>query len=301
MIERKDIEFKVGDGITLRGWLYLPDSGRGKKFPAISMAHGFASVKEHRLDVFARKFAEAGFVVMVHDHRNFGASDGTIRHDIDPWTQISDWRRAISFLETLEPVDPARIGIWGSSYSGGHVLVLGATDRRIKAVVSQVPTISGFEAGMRRVLPEGIAPLEAAFDEDERNTFAGEAPRMQLVVGSDRSQAASFRAKEAIDYYLQPLPEGVWQNMVTVRSGRLARMYEPGIWAPRVSPTPLMMIVATKDTITMTDLELDAFENARHPKKLVMVEGNHFDPYVKEFDRASGAAIDWFSQHLQDG
>jgi uncharacterized protein len=301
MIERKDVEFKVEGGITLRGWLYLPDSGGTKKFPAISMAHGFASVKEHRLDAFARKFAEAGFVVMVHDHRNFGSSDGTIRHDIDPWTQISDWRRAISYLETLEPVDPARIGIWGSSYSGGHVFVLGATDRRIKAVVSQVPTISGFEAVMRRVLPEGIATLEAAFDEDERKTFAGKAPRMQLVVGSDRSQAATFRAQEAIDYYLQPLPEGAWQNLVTVRSARLARMYEPGIWAPRVSPTPLMMIVATNDTITMTDLELDAFENARHPKKLVMVQGNHFDPYVKEFDRASEAATDWFSQHLRDG
>jgi dienelactone hydrolase len=62
--------------------------------------------------------------------------DGAVRHDIDPWRQIADWRRAISFLEALPEVDAARIGVWGTSYAGGHVLVLGATDRRIRAVVS---------------------------------------------------------------------------------------------------------------------------------------------------------------------
>jgi hypothetical protein len=42
-------------------------------------------VKEHGLDRFASAFAEAGFVVTVHDHRGFGASDGLPRQDIDPW------------------------------------------------------------------------------------------------------------------------------------------------------------------------------------------------------------------------
>jgi dienelactone hydrolase len=88
-------------------------------------------VKEHGLERFARAFAEAGFVALVHDHRNFGASDGAVRHDIDPWRQIADWRRAISFLESQPEVDATRIGVWGTSYAGGHVLVLGATDRHI--------------------------------------------------------------------------------------------------------------------------------------------------------------------------
>jgi dienelactone hydrolase len=86
-------------------------------------------------------------VVLLHDHRNFGASDGTVRHDIDPWCKIADWRRAISYLESLPEVDAGRIGVWGTSYAGGHVIVLGATDRRLRAVVAQVPTISGFEQG----------------------------------------------------------------------------------------------------------------------------------------------------------
>ena len=54
-------------------------------------------------------FAENGFIVLLHDHRNFGASDGEPRQDVDPWRQIADWRGAISFIERLEVVDSKRI------------------------------------------------------------------------------------------------------------------------------------------------------------------------------------------------
>ena len=132
------------------------------------MAHGYAGVKEHGLTRFAHAFANAGFVVLLHDHRTFGVSDGEPRQDIDPWRQIADWRRAISYLEARPEVDPKRIGLWGTSYAGGHALVLGATDRRIACIVSQVPTISGYQQGLRRVAPEAVAALEAALNDDER-------------------------------------------------------------------------------------------------------------------------------------
>lgn len=300
MVERRDIEFEVEGGDHLRGWLFVPKTGVAPN-PAISMAHGYAGVKEHGLERFARAFADAGFVVLVHDHRNFGASDGAIRHDIDPWRQIADWRRAVSLLESLPEVDASRIGIWGTSYAGGHVLVLAATDRRVRAVVSQVPTISGYEQGLRRVPPDAVAALERLFDEDERAQFRGEPPRRQQVVGDNPSVPASYRAKDAISFYLQPLPPGSWTNDVTVRSGRLARMYEPGAWIARVSPTPLLMIVASADHITLTDLELRAYEQALEPKQLVMIEGGHFDPYLGQFARTSAAAVAWFHQHLTYG
>jgi uncharacterized protein len=262
------------------------------------LAHGYAGAKEHGLERFAKAFTEAGFIALVHDHRNFGASDGAVRHDIDPWRQIADWRRAISFLESRPEVDAPRIGVWGTSYAGGHVLVLGATDRRIRAVVAQVPTISGYEQGLRRVPPEAVAALEHQFDEDERAQLRGEPPRLQQLVNADPSVAASYRTPDAIAFYLQPLPEGVWKNEVTVRSGRLARMYEPGSWAARVAPTPLLIIVALTDNITLTDVQLRAYEQMLEPKKLVTVEGGHFDPYLKQFSRASEAAVSWFRHHL---
>lgn len=97
MTTRKEVEFDVGGGVKLRGWLFIPATS-ANACPAITMAHGFAGVKEHRLEAYATAFADSGFVVLVHDHRGFGASDGNPRNDIDPWQQIADWRRAISFL-----------------------------------------------------------------------------------------------------------------------------------------------------------------------------------------------------------
>lgn len=296
MVKRSDVEFEVDGGVKLRGWLYTPP-GEGRR-PAITMAHGYAGVKQHGLEPFARAFAEAGFVVLLHDHRGFGASEGTPRHDIDPWRQIADWRRAISYLESLDVVDPARIGLWGTSYAGGHAIVLGATERRLRCVVAQVPTISGYEQGLRRIAPENVAAIEEAFADDDRAQLRGEAPRRQAIVSADAAVAASYRARDAIDFYLQSLPEGVWENNVTVRSTRAARMYEPGQWIARVSPTPLLMVVATRDAITLTDLELAAYERALQPKRLVTIEGGHFDPYLSQFQISSTAALEWFKQHL---
>jgi hypothetical protein len=198
----------------------------------------------------------------------------------------------------LPEVDANRIGLWGTSYAGGHAIVLGATERRVRAVVAQVPTISGFEQSLRRIPPDGVAALERAFAEDDRAQFRGEPLRRQLVVSDDPTVAASYRSQDAIDFYLQLLPEGVWENSVTVRSTRAARMYEPGTWVDRVSPTPLLMVVALADTITVTDLALAAYQRALEPKKLVTIQGGHFDAYLPEFHISSAAAIAWFREHL---
>ena len=295
---RSEVAFMADGNEELGAWLYLPES-KASHNPAITMVHGYAAVKEHGLAKFAEAFADAGFVVLLHDHRTFGISGGEPRQDVDPWRQVADWRRAISYLQSRPEVDPDRIGLWGTSYAGGHALVLGATDRRIACVVAQVPTISGYQQGLRRVAPEGIAALEAALNDDERAQLSGEPPRRQRIVSADGAVPAAYRTKEAIDFYLQPLREGTkWENAVTARSTRLARMYEPGAWVSRVSPTPLLMVVASHDTITLTDLALTAYEQALEPKKLVVISGGHFAPYLSEFHISSDAAIDWFRQHL---
>ncbi|WP_255506071.1 alpha/beta hydrolase [Mycolicibacterium sp. 018/SC-01/001] len=295
-VRRRDVELSGKDGVTLRGWLYRP-AGPGPH-PAITMAHGFAGVKEHGLHRFAQLFAEAGFVVLVHDHRGFGSSDGSPRGDVDPWIQIADWRHAISFLESQPDVDPQRIGLWGTSYSGGHAIVLGATDRRLRAIVAQVPTISGYQQSLRRVAPDQVSALEAAFIDDDRRQFQGQPPATQAVVSADPATPAAYRAPDAVAFYTQPVPEGAWTNSMTVRSSRAARNYEPGTFLARVSPTPLLMIVALHDTITNTDLALAGYEYALYPKALVTIDGGHFHPYLDGFDQAGPAARDWFARHL---
>jgi len=298
MVLRLDVSVPAEGGIELGAWLFRPQADG--IYPAITMAHGFAGTRQHGVERFARAFVAAGFVVLVHDHRNFGTSGGEIRGDIDPWQQIADWRRAISYLEARPEVDPTRIGLWGTSYAGGHAIVLGATDRRVRCVVAQVPTISGYEQGLRRVSPEALPVLEQAFADDERDQFHGQPPRRQAVVSGDPSVPAAYRSQEAIDFYLQPIPSGLWENEITLRSTRAARMYEPGNWISRVSPTPLLLIVARDDRLTVTDLALAAYERALEPKRLVLIPGGHFDPYLNEFPRAEAAATEWFREHLLD-
>jgi hypothetical protein len=215
-----------------------------------------------------------------------------------PWAQIADWRHAISFLQDQPQVDAERIGLWGTSYAGGHAIVLGATDRRIKAVVAQVPTISGYQQSLRRVPPDQVHTLEAAFSDDDRARHRGRPSATQAVVSADPAVPAAYRSADAVAFYTQPLPKGAWTNEMTVRSSRAARIYEPGVYLPRVSSTPLLMVVALADSVTNTDLALTGYEQTLQPKALVTIPGGHFDPYLDQVATARAAAADWFTRHL---
>jgi dienelactone hydrolase len=297
MFRKEDVRFPAEGGVELSAWLFVPDR-QASPHAAITMAHGYAGTKYHGIEPMAEAFAEAGFVVLLHDHRGFGDSGGEPRNDVNPWQQITDWRRAISYLQDRPEVDENRIGLWGTSFSGGHAIVLGATDKRLKAVVAQVPTIDGYASGLRRLPPEAVENLEAQFAADERAQLRGEPPTTVAIVTDGSGKPASYSAPDAVDFYLRPVPKGVWENKVTVRSTRWARMYAPGEFIERVSPTPLLMLVADHDHVVLTDLVLKGYQRALEPKQLVTLKGGHFDPYLREFKTSSLAAVDWFRTHL---
>ncbi|WP_111428880.1 alpha/beta hydrolase [Rhodobacteraceae bacterium DSL-40] len=296
---RKDIEFKTEDGVTLRGWHYVPE-GAGGPAPTIVMAHGFSAVKEMYLDRFAEAFAEAGLASIVFDNRNFGASDGEPRYEIDPWQQVRDYRDAITYAETLPETDAERIGIWGSSYSGGHVLVVGAIDRRVKCVVSQVPLASGHGNARRLIRADFLAGVQGMFDADRRARMKGEAPAMIPVVDEDPSAPSALPTPDSWKWFTETGKARApsWKNEVTLRSVEMFTEYEPGSYAAFVSPTPLLMVVALGDVLTVADLALATYEQALEPKRLVALKGGHFDAYVNDFGSASTPAVDWFRQHL---
>ena len=74
--------------------------------------------------------------------------------------------------------------------------------------------------------------------------------------------------------------------------------YEPGAYIEYISPTPLLMVVAAGDHLTVADEAIAAYNRALEPKKLALLRGGHFDAYVKDFAASSGAARDWFAEHL---
>jgi len=283
----------------LRGWFYTPDRASGKT-PAIVMAHGFSAVKEMYLDRFAEHFCATGLAAVVFDNRNFGASDGQPRQEIDPWAQVRDYRHAITWTRTQGEINPDRIGVWGSSYSGGHALVVGAIDRRVKCVVSQVPLISGYRTIQRLVRPDFIGPLRAQLDADRDARFRGEVPAMIPVVAADPLAPSALPTPDSYQWFIETGRERArsWRNEVTLRTLEMLMEYEPGSYIARISPTPLMLVVAVNDTLTVADLAITAFNEALEPKRLVLLEGGHFDAYIKDFEPAANSASDWFLTHL---
>lgn len=282
--------------VHLDGWLYVPE--REGPSPAILMSHGFAAVKELYIDKFAEAFAEAGYVVVLYDHRNFGKSGGQVRGEIIPSQQIDDMREVLTWLIQQPEVDASRIGVWGSSFSGGHAITLGALDRRVSCVVSQVPTISGYQNLLRRA-GVNIHSVFQAFQADRAARYQGEPPKYRCVIAQD-GEPGIFSSDGAEDFFgaARTLAEG-WDNRVTLRSSEKASEYEPGQLIDRISPTPLLMLVAERDSVTPTDLAIAAYNKALEPKKLVMLPDAHFDPYVKHAATAKREALGWFDSHLR--
>jgi fermentation-respiration switch protein FrsA (DUF1100 family) len=298
---RSDVEFDA-EGVTLRGWLYVPDGATGP-VATVVMAHGFSAVKEMYLDRFAESFAAAGLGALVYDNRNFGASDGEPRQEVDPWAQVRDYRHAISYAATRPEVDADRIGVWGSSYSAGHALVLGAIDRRVRCVACQVPMISGHRNARRLVRADFLAAVGGMFDADRAARYAGEPPAMIPVVDADPLAPSALPTADSYEWFTETAATRApaWRNEVTLRSVEMFWEYEPGAYIEWVSPTPLLMVVAALDHLTVSDLAIEAYERAREPKRLVVLPGAHFDAYTVAFDDAAGPASDWLAQHLLGG
>ena len=297
-MSRRDIEFSA-EGVVLRGWFYRAEGATGRA-PTVVMAHGFSAVKEMYLDAFAEVFAGAGLNALVFDNRGFGASEGEPRQEIDPWQQVRDYRHAITYAGMLDEVDAARIAVWGSSYSGGHVLVLGAIDRRIRAVVAQVPLVSGSANIAELVRADFRAGFRGMFDADRAARFAGDPPAMVPVVAEDPLAPSALPTPDSWAWFTATGKTRApsWRNEVTLRTVEMLGEYEPGTYIGRISPTPLLMVVAREDHLTPAHLAIDAYERAREPKKLVILPGGHFDAYVDGFAGASAAARDFLVEQL---
>lgn len=279
------------EGTALRGRLY-PAKGGGQR-PVVVMAHGFSAVAD-QLARHAQAFADAGFNTFVYDHAGFGRSDGFPRQDVDPPRQLRGYRDAVSFVRTLPGVDGSRIALWGSSFSGGHVLQAGALDPRVACVVSQAPFISG--SGLL-ALREDLAEFEAGLFAEREARSAG-APATMIPVTAPDDGLAALPGDDAHAYFAGT-NSPTWQNEVTLSSFEAVRAHEPAWWIEKLAPRPLLMIVAADDTITPTAHAEAAFARAGGTKKLVHVPGGHFDVYLGSgFDQAVGEMIAWFKQHL---
>ncbi len=262
-----DVEFK-SLGTTIRAHLYLP-TGPGPH-PVVVMAGGWCYVKELVQPEYARVFAAAGVAAFVFVYRGFGTSDGEPRQHIDPWAQIEDYKNALSWVETRAELDAKRIGIWGISYSGGHVLIVAATDPRVKCVVSNIPVVDGWRTMQSVHSALAFRKLEELILEDRRKRLATGALGTMPMSTPDPSQELSTSPfPEVTSAFLQ------YKNSVapthehwnTIASTELLMSYDVRPFLSRILRTPVLMSVAEQDDITLWEEEIAVFNQIATPEK----------------------------------
>lgn len=240
----------VSGGVRCAAYAYRPASApEGKAgVPCVVMAHGFSATRDDGLPAFAERFAAAGLAVVLFDYRCFGASEGEPRQLLDIGQQLDDYAAAIAFARSLDGVDPERIALWGSSFSGGHVLEAARRDGRIAAVVAQCPFTDGF-ATLRTVPLATVVELTGHAVADLAGSLAGRPPRMVPAVGPPGS-VALMTSPDAEPGFQAILAEGSrWRNAVAARIGLRVGAYRPGRAAAHLT-CPVLVCVCERDVVT---------------------------------------------------
>ncbi len=284
MSSREDVSFD-SDGERCAAWLYRP-AGAGPH-PCVILAHGFGGTRAARLWAFAERFRDAGIAALVFDYRHFGDSGGEPRQLLSVPRQHVDWRAAIAFARSLPGIDPERIALWGTSFSGGHVVALAADDERIAAVVSQAPFASGLSAlaaagpkESARLTVAGLLDLLAAIG-------VGEPARIPIV--NRPGHGGAMVQPGAYEGYLALFDDSddAFRNEVCARIALTLGAYAPSRRAGDVR-CPLLVCVLTDDDVTPAEPARGMARRAPRGELIEYGPGlGHFAIYVgAPFERA---------------
>jgi len=266
-------------------------------FPCVVAAHGFGALKEGGPVRAIEHFAGFGFAGVAFDYRHWGESGGEPRQLLDIERQHDDYRAAIAFARGLPDVDPDRIVLWGSSFSGGHVIAVAAGDPRIAAVISQAPHMDGV-ATMRRISPAVAAKATVAGLRDQIGALLGRDPHYVQIVGEPGDDAV-LSGPGAIAEFATLYDEGFdWDNQIAARIGLRIGLYSPGRKAKRLG-CPLLVLVCGEDLITPPEPAIKAAHEAPRGELQVYAGLPHFSIYRGQpYERAMGDQVEFLRRHL---
>lgn len=270
--------------------------------PCIVMAHGFGATRAMGLEPFATRFRDAGFHVLSFDYRYFGDSEGEPRQLLDIPSQLADWAAALAFVRSLAAVDGARVALWGSSFSGGHVVVAGARDGRVAAITAQCPMMDGVAALRQLASYAGPRQLASALRhgmQDALGARLGRPPHRIPIVGPPGSLAAMTAEDAQAGYERIAGPD--FRNEVCARIALHVGTYRPVRHAARL-PRPILVQVCEHDSVAPPSAALEAARRAGARATLVRYPLGHFDVYVGEgFERSCSDQVAFFRRHLAVG
>lgn len=280
-VSRQDIRIP-SHGEQLAAYLYRP-AQRSADVPCVVMAHGFSATRDDALPGYAEAFQRAGFAVILFDYRHFGASSGEPRQLLDIGRQQQDYRAVVEWARHLDGVDPDRIVLWGSSFSGGHVLAVAAADPRIAAVISQAPFTDSV-AAIRAMPLTNLLRGTAAALADRAGALIGRAPRYLPAVGPPGTFAVMTAPDAMAGFEAIAGPGTLWRNEVAARIVLDVAAYRPGRRASRLG-MPVLFCVCDTDTTTPPEPTVAAAHRAPRGELRRYPYGHfaiYLDPRVKD-------------------
>lgn len=288
-------------GLRCAADLYLPDgASAGAPRPGLVLGHGFGGLKSG-LVAQSEAFRQAGYVVLTIDYRYFGESEGEPRGQLFPLEQVEDMRNAISYLQHRGEVDPEQIGIWGTSFGGAIVIYTAAVDRRVRAVVSQVPVVNGRQ-WMKALRAEGDWDvLLDRLDADRVQRY--ERRKSEYVPAGGAFIEAAMPTSESERRRLEAEgmpPRGDPDRRLTLESIERVIEFFPEHMIDLIGPRPLCIITTAKrDVVHPLDQIQAAYKRANEPKELLLLPLAQYDVYSGPgVDLANQTAIEWFQRHL---
>jgi uncharacterized protein len=247
--------------------------------PCVVMANGFGGNRDCGLLAYAEGFAAAGLDVVAFDYRGFADSTGTPRQLVSHRRQRQDYHAAIAAARQMSGVDPERIVLWGTSFSGGHVVVVAARDNRVAAVISMTPAIDGLVALTQMARSASAREMKGAMTNGLRDVLRAvtrRAPHYVPIVGV-RGSGAIITTPGA-EQALVPLVGPSWRNEVCARAVFGLPFNRPIRFAKRVA-CPLLVQVGTNDKLAPPRAGRRATAKAGCQAELREYQVDHLDVY----------------------
>ena len=292
-MKRLDVTFDSG-GIRCEAWLYLP-AGAGPH-PCVVVAHGIGAIRQVRLSAYAAKFTAAGYAMLSFDYRHWGASGGVPRFLCSVSRQLDDICAAIDCAAARPEIDPKRMALFGTSFGGGHAIVVGARRPDLSAVMSQC-TVSDCLAVAMRAQPKQVLQWVSAGLLDQVRAVLGLSPKYIKLAGAPGESALMTRlgAEKAYEAMLDgPSP---WRNLVAARLMLTLPLYRPITHARHVR-APLLMVACERDEICPATLAHKVSALAPNGRA-VSFDASHFEIYFGElFEAATAEMIRFLDGHL---
>ncbi len=291
---RDSVFFVDGDG--LMGRFYLPKGAI--RPPVVVMAHGFGGEMDMGLVPFAEKFLRKGLAVFMFDYRGFGESAGEPRNLVHPFRHLRDWKAALAHVRASDLVDSSRLGIWGTSFAGGHVIVTAAADAGVKAVVSQIPFVDGLATAGDRGLLFSIRATAASLLDFASQAITGSP--LTVPVASRPGKVAALSMPGNYEAVLDLIPAARrdrWENRCPARVFLLTALYRPIRHAAKVK-CPALVVLADEDNLIPKDL-VEKAASLMPKGRLVRFPVDHFAPYTGEtFKKVAAVEAKFFAENL---